>query len=77
MQKTFNNSVLFPVSLGLSEQLLSFKGLADKSYKFISQKNIFILTGGSENLQDFRTPKTFTKVEFWILFNMYLLLLLC
>lgn len=68
-----NGSILFPVGLEFSEQLISFKTLADKSHRFISQKNIYILTRGSKDLQDFRVPSTLTKVEFWILFNTYLL----
>lgn len=61
------------MGLEFSEQLISFKALADKSYKFISQKNIYILTRVSEDSQHFRAPRTFTKVEFWTLFNTYLL----
>lgn len=68
-----NGSILFPVGLEFSEQLISLKTLADKGYKFISQKNIYILTRGSKDLQDFRVPSTLTKVEFWMLFNTYLL----
>ena len=59
-----NGSILFPVGLEFSEQLISLKTLADKGYKFISQKNIYIITRGSKDLQDFRVPSTLTKVEF-------------
>lgn len=68
-----NGSILFPVGLEFSEQLISFKTLADKSHRFISQKNIYTLTRGSKDLQDFRVPSTLTEVEFWILFHTYLL----
>lgn len=56
MQKIFNNSVLFSKGVGLSEQLICFKGLADKSYKVLSQKNAYILIRGSKDSPDFRAP---------------------
>ena len=45
-----NGSILFPVGLEFSEQLISFKTLGDKSHRFISQKNIYILTRGPKDL---------------------------
>lgn len=63
-----NVRVLFPMGLDCSEQFISFKVLTDKSYKFISQKKIYILARGSEDLQDLSAPRTFTKVKIWTLF---------